>query len=699
MVPGRASLQLALAQVVVRVYSSGGDSGGGGFWDVPPPDGPTTGQKVQVLWDVPAVWSSGEVAGFDAASGAHFVRYDSGFNARVHLAPHRWSLSLNKSDPAPRPELESGRAREEASSLEGARIRVFSERFSMWHNGTVGQCDVHLGEIGKCAVDFVEGPRNGTSAMYNFSTAAGLRWRGEFMPEPERWALPRLARFHGAPNFMELDVDAALVARARRWYERHVLPQMRSRTRDSWVTSAEGDEEEEAPAGERGATAREYSWFSRFAGERFGSDIKWVSPADVATHERMSAFYHQSGVGRHLEPFLDLTPGNTARRLRVYIPSFVVRSRVRKSFHHHDWLPAGGSNGLTLMVPLYDMANATEGCNLLYKDEALKEHVYKYTLGKGAVFGGGTWHASQPCRPRSQLERERPWAFLCFNFGTDKAEYWPTLHENIACSGKLIVQPDGEVAPEASCNSYNDALKQGEQMLRDEAQKEVLEALTEHAVGQLEVDQLKESLARIGVSLPAALSLKPDIASFLNENVRVLLEELAARQREEAAAAKAAAAAEEEEAEEEKVRSDAKVIGGGNRTEVCGPEEVCTGVPHDVCSSGYGQCTGGGTCQNDCEGEGGALQCCTLAPTPGPTPETVKRALPPAPTPLSPEELATAQREEATAATPMVREDEERTELKGAGSCDSRDCAVETTHSVAMRRALLESEEVEEKRQ
>jgi hypothetical protein len=425
MVSRRAALPLALAQVVVRVYSSsssGGGVSGGGFRDVPYPDGPTTGQKVQVFWDVPAVWSAASVAGFDAASGAHLVRYDSGFNTSVKLAPHRWSLSLNKSDPAPRPEIESGRAREEApeASLEGARIRVFSERFTMWHNGTVGQCDVHAGEVGKCAVDFMEGPRNGTSAMLNFSAAAGLRWRGEFVPEPERWALPRVARFHGAPNFMEVDVDAALVARARRWYERHVLPQMRSRKRDSWVTSAEGDEEE-AAAGERGeSTAREYSWYSRFAGERFGSDIKWVSPADVATHERMSAFYHQSGAGRHLEPYLDLTPSNTARRLRVYIPSFVVRSSVQRTQHHHDWQPAGGANGLTMMVPLYDMANATEGCNLLYKDAALKEHVYKYTLGKAVVFGGGTWHSSQPCQPRSQQDRERPWAFLCFNFGTDK---------------------------------------------------------------------------------------------------------------------------------------------------------------------------------------------------------------------------------------------------------------------------------------
>jgi hypothetical protein len=567
--------------------------------------GPSTGQRVEILWEVPAKWSLAKVVRYDRASGAHNVTYDSGFEHAAELLPNKWKLmppgydgSSNDAEaeaaeaagagdggdgpvsglagqPPPPPETESGRVMGHA--LVGESVRVFWPIYATWQKGVVRQCDVHHGALGKCTVDRVEGALGGTSATYNFSDPA-LRWRGEFVPDPVRWTLPRQAAFHDAPNFMEVDVDLALVARVRRWYERHVLPHMRDDRGDSWNTSAslaeeeeegeeEGEEREVAAAadnaggggsgvGGAGASRREYRWNRQFAGGKFGSDIKWISPADLPTHERMSAFYHQSGVGRHLEPYLDLTPNNTARRLRVYIPSFVVRSRVRQSYHHHDWLPAGGANGLTLMVPLYDMANATEGCNLLYKDAALKEHVYKYTLGKGAVFGGGTWHASQPCRPRSQFERERPWAFLCFNFGTDKAEYWPTLHENIACSGKLIVRPDGEVAPEASCNSYNDALKQGEQALRDEAQKEILEALTEHAVGKLEVDQLQESLKRIGVPLPAALSLKSEIASFLNGNVKVLLEELAARQREEAAAAKAAAA--EEAAAVEGEREDEK---------------------------------------------------------------------------------------------------------------------------------------------
>ena len=120
------------------------------------------------------------------------------------------------------------------------------------------------------------------------------------------------------------------------------------------------------------------------------------------------------------------------------------------------------------MMPLYDMSNQTEGCHLLYRDNNNKERIYQYKYGKGAIFGGGLRHSSQPCYPRNDFEKRRPWAFLCFNFGTDRMEYWDILHQNIACSGKLIVQPDGKVAPEASCKSYNAALKEGEKALREE---------------------------------------------------------------------------------------------------------------------------------------------------------------------------------------------------------------------------------------
>ena len=168
-----------------------------------------------------------------------------------------------------------------------------------------------------------------------------------------------------------------------------------------------------------------------------------------------------------MHPYIDLSPNNTKKELRVYIPSWIVRTTVPKSYFHVDWPVNGGSNGLTMMMPLYDMAEQTEGCHLLYQGFEKDSRVYKYKLGKAAIFGGGLRHSTQPCQPRSQAEKDRPWAFLCFNFGTDRMEYWRTLHSTIACSGKLIVQPDGEVAKPAPCDSYNAALKEGEKVLQN----------------------------------------------------------------------------------------------------------------------------------------------------------------------------------------------------------------------------------------
>ena len=62
-------------------------------------------------------------------------------------------------------------------------------------------------------------------------------------------------------------------------------------------------------------------------------------------------------------------------QLRVYIPSFVIRSTVPREYFHLDYVPSAGSNGLTLMAPLFDMSEV-DGCHLLWKDEAGVEHVY-----------------------------------------------------------------------------------------------------------------------------------------------------------------------------------------------------------------------------------------------------------------------------------------------------------------------------------
>ena len=310
--------------------------------------GPSTEQNIEIFWEVPAVWSLATVMHYDRATGAHHVKYDSGFEHTAELLPNKWKImQLDASVPAPEePEAESGRLM--GSSLVGKRVHVWWPHYSTWNKGVVRQCDVFHGVLGKCTVDLL-GSRSGTSEKYNFSDPT-LQWRGEFVPDPLRWSLPRLPTFHNAPNFMEVDIDVDLVGRARRWYERDVLPHMMHEDRlESWNSSAE----EEPSSGTQGGVRHEYRWNRQFAGGKFGSNINWISPGDLPTHRRLSSLYHELAVGKHVERFLDLTPNNTARELRVYIPTFIARSTVRKSFYHTDWPAEGGSNGLTLMMPLY----------------------------------------------------------------------------------------------------------------------------------------------------------------------------------------------------------------------------------------------------------------------------------------------------------------------------------------------------------
>lgn len=206
------------------------------------------------------------------------------------------------------------------------------------------------GSIGKCTVK----RDDGYDWQYNFSDPE-LVWRGQFVPDPRRWAFPKTEAFGNATNMMEVDVDTRIIDRVRRLYEHHVMPNVVDDVSESFSSS---------PRDAGGETV--YTWNRQFAGGKFGSDIKWISPGDLNTHQTLSSVFHELGVGRKIEHLVDVREPRQPRqhqtsapdvdpRLRVYIPSFVVRVRVRKSYHHLDWPVAAGSNGLTLMTPLCEL--------------------------------------------------------------------------------------------------------------------------------------------------------------------------------------------------------------------------------------------------------------------------------------------------------------------------------------------------------
>ena len=90
------------------------------------------------------------------------------------------------------------------------------------------------------------------------------------------------------------------------------------------------------------------------------------SPRAISTRTRRFRLSFTSLAWAEIEHLVDVREPRQPRqhqtsapdvdpRLRVYIPSFVVRVRVRKSYHHLDWPVAAGSNGLTLMTPLCEL--------------------------------------------------------------------------------------------------------------------------------------------------------------------------------------------------------------------------------------------------------------------------------------------------------------------------------------------------------
>lgn len=403
--------------------------------------GPDTGSKIQVLWYVEAHWDLATITQADQDGTFHFQYDRSKFKHSGKLKPGRWKLFSEHQAPDDTPPNDTKGETLGGQAAVGRKVYILWDEYTKWHTGTVESCKVAGGKIGKCVVHFNDSM--GTHE-YDLSEGSKTKWREVFKLDPVKWSFPRDAGFGNATNFMEIDIDVGVISRIRSWYEEHIKPHLSEETFAS-------------------ASDPSFNFYSMFAGGKFGSDIKWLSATNNVTFSHMSSFFDDLKVRPHVNDYIDGDGG-----AQLYIPTFIVRSRVKKSYHHLDWPVEVGSNGLTLMTPLYDMSDQTEGCNLLYKDARDREQVYQYKLGKAVIFGGGSMHSTQPCSPRSLEDVQRPWAFICFNFGTTVMEYWPELQKNIACSGKMIMRPDGTMSDPFLCDSYNAALKKYKQEMEQE---------------------------------------------------------------------------------------------------------------------------------------------------------------------------------------------------------------------------------------
>jgi len=159
------------------------------------------------------------------------------------------------------------------------------------------------------------------------------------------------------------------------------------------------------------------------------SDVRWYSARFERDFRRFRSVFDRLDVARYVEPYLDLS-----HSVRLYNAFLVIRSRCTQPNFHVDWRSTS-NEAFTLLTPL------TENCRgfgLLYKklDGSIGE--YEYRLGEALIFGDDFVHSTKPGLS------DEPVVLLCFNFGTDKMEHWPSIERTAAHQSLMICRPDGK---------------------------------------------------------------------------------------------------------------------------------------------------------------------------------------------------------------------------------------------------------------
>ena len=132
---------------------------------------------MEMFWDVPEKWSICEVTAFDAATGEHTVKYDSGFVHTAALLAGQWRFREKPGRPLrSKKKVGGAEGTKYGAKLVGQELRVYWPRYTAWQPGVVGLCEVYEGEIGACEVK----KDDGNTEKYNF-TDPKVVWKGEFL--------------------------------------------------------------------------------------------------------------------------------------------------------------------------------------------------------------------------------------------------------------------------------------------------------------------------------------------------------------------------------------------------------------------------------------------------------------------------------------------------------------------------------------
>ena len=115
--------------------------------------GPTTGQRVRVLWKQSQMWIPGKVENYDEDTQKHMILlkvpstvHGQEFDYRMatQLIPKTWHIiaasDVGRVDIHVAPRDDYGA--EHGASLVNSFVNTLKPEYNSWHNGSVGQCDV-----------------------------------------------------------------------------------------------------------------------------------------------------------------------------------------------------------------------------------------------------------------------------------------------------------------------------------------------------------------------------------------------------------------------------------------------------------------------------------------------------------------------------------------------------------------------------
>ena len=160
----------------------------------------------------------------------------------------------------------------------------------------------------------------------------------------------------------------------------------------------------------------------------WGGDMEWISANNMNTYNLFLKGFKSFGLEKIFQDIIEYE-----NQLRLYAGFFVKRSSSKKNFHL-DWNGSLKNNAFTLLTPIYQEEDAL---HLLYKDISGEECKYKYEIGKGILFGSDFNHSTEAGTSSSSS------ILLCFQFGTDLAEYNRGIHDAMGSQSSFMILPDG----------------------------------------------------------------------------------------------------------------------------------------------------------------------------------------------------------------------------------------------------------------